>query len=209
MFEFFKDLEKHTFLLPQEEGEDLFRLAHENLSFSVHKENIPFLLRKEQIYKQKKGKPLVFGCRIKLRLDGFVDEREGEKVFYPGGGKEMVDVLEVLSDEKITVLLEEEKLSFKRLIEDIKSRFGEKSDMLTRLALPGKLKEGMVKDKFFLECEDEEEFVEALDILCYPSFVSGNEGKEEIAWELALIAQEGKLFLRLEGTDAAKIAQEW
>ena len=179
---------------------DPFRLAHEG-SFTVHKENIPFLLRKELVYRQREGKSPVFGCRIRLWIDGFMEEKDGEKVFYPMGGKERVEVLEVLEEEEVVSLMGEEKLSYKELM-DIVRGFGSNADMIFHLILPKNLKERMLRDRFFLECQNEEELNQALELICSPSFA---EEGEEVAWELTLIAERDRALVRLEGAEKAKI----
>jgi len=183
---------------------DPFRLAHEGSSFTVHKENIPLLLRKELVYRQKEGKVPIFGCRIRLWIDGFMEDKDGERVFYPTGGKEKIEVLEVLREEEIASLMEEEKLTYGELMEMVKG-FGSEAGMIFHLVLPKKLKGAMKRDRFFLECQSEEELNRALELICSPSF---SEDREEVAWELTLIAEGERMLLRLEGAETAKIAGE-
>ncbi len=184
---------------------DPFRLVHEGSSFTVHKENIPFLLRKELVYRQREGKAPIFGCRIKLWIDGFMEEKDGEKVFYPTGGKEKVEVLEVLGAEETASLMEEEKLTYGELMDMVRG-FGSNADMIFHLVLPGNLKETMLRDRFFLECQNEEELTRTLELICSPSFT---EEIDEVVWELILIAQEDRVLVRFEGAEKVKIGEAW
>ena len=184
---------------------DPFRLAHEHSSFTVHKENIPFLLRKELVYRQKEGKAPIFGCRIRLWIDGFMEERDGKKVFHPTGGKEKVEVLEVFGEEGISSLMEEEKLTYGELMDMVRG-FGSGADMIFHLVLPKNLKEAMLRGRFFLECQSEEELNQVLELICSPSF---SEDREEVAWELTLIGEKDRVLVRFEGTEKAKIEGTW
>ena len=249
MFEFFRHIEKESFLMPSQEeldklreevrrqipyktfrekalveGKDSsreayesfveemarymidpFRLAYKGSSFTVHKGNIPFLLRKELVYRQREGKSPVFGCRIRLWIDGFMEEKDGEKVFYPTGGKEKVEVLELLEEEEVVSLMGEEKLSYRELM-DIVRGFGSDADIIFHLILPGNLKETMLRNRFFLECQNEEELTRTLELICSPSFA---EEIEEVAWELILIAERDRALVRFEGAEKVKIGEAW
>ena len=130
MFEFFRYIEKESFLMPSQEELDKIR--------EKVRKQISYETFREKAIAERKA------------------HSEEAKVFYPTGGKEKVEVIEVLGEERIASLMEEEKLTYAELMEIVRG-FGSNADMVFHLLLPRDLKEKMLRDRFFLECQSEEE----------------------------------------------------
>ncbi len=176
---------------------DPFRLAHEGSSFTAHRENIPFLLKKEQLYRQKEEKEPVFGCKIKVQIDGFY---EGGK-FYATGGKEKIIVLKVLSDSEIGELSKQiDSLSFEEAIKFARQK--EDNPVIAKWLAGTALQEACLKEKSFFVQSSYEVMEGVIELLCMSQ---RKESKESVAWELTLLAVGGNYYAKLEGIEFAEI----